>query len=101
MMRNPIVLPRALRFIACLQNRTAWIVSVAIGAAAIRLFFWAYTGSLWEDALITVLHSENAVSGLGLTHFKIDDPPVHGFTSPLSVLVRSSAMPYRSDSDSL
>src|SRR6185369_10662403 len=39
------------------------------------------------DALITILHAENAVAGLGLTHFKIDEPRIHGFTSPLSVLI--------------
>ena len=37
-------------------------------AVLVRLFYWGYTGRTWEDALITVLHSENAASGLGLTH---------------------------------
>jgi hypothetical protein len=60
---------------------------VVIFAVLIRIFFWAYTGRTWEDALITVLHSENAVHGLGLTHVKPGEPPLHGFTSPLSVLV--------------
>src|SRR5262245_49493102 len=61
------------------------LISVSL---AVRLIFWWYTGATWEDALITTLHSENFHSGLGLTHFKIDDPrPVHGFTSPISVLV--------------
>jgi len=63
------------------------LLLVAASAVAIRLFFWAYTGRTWEDALITVLHSENAVHGLGLTHVKPGEPPLHGFTSPLSVLV--------------
>lgn len=65
-----------------------WLVGLMTAAFLLRLFFWVYTGRTWEDALITVLHSENFYHGLGLTHFKIDDPkPLHGFTSPISVLV--------------
>lgn len=60
---------------------------VALLAVLIRLFYWDYTGRTWEDALITVLHSENAASGLGLTLVDPGEPPVHGFTSPLSVLL--------------
>jgi hypothetical protein len=60
------------------------LMAVAVG---LRLFFWIYTGRTWEDALITVLHSENFAAGLGLTHYKTDEGPIHGFTSPLSVLV--------------
>lgn len=62
---------------------------VLVGAAfAARLIFWIYTGRVWEDALITCLHSENLVRGLGMTHYLGEgEPPLHGFTSPLSVLV--------------
>jgi tetratricopeptide (TPR) repeat protein len=60
---------------------------VAAVAVGIRFFFWWYTGRVWEDALITVLHSENFVNGLGMTHYRVGEPPLHGFTSPLSVLV--------------
>lgn len=64
-----------------------WLVGLMALAFGLRLFFWLYTGRTWEDALISVLHSENFYHGLGLTHFKIDDPrPLHGFTSPISVL---------------
>ena len=56
-------------------------------AVAVRLFFWIYTNRTWEDALISVQHSENAALGLGLTHTPSNEPPLHGFTSPLSVLV--------------
>lgn len=59
----------------------------AIGAVLVRIVFWIYTDRIWEDALITILHARNAVSGLGLTHFKLNEGPIHGFTSPLSVLV--------------
>src|ERR1700753_3469103 len=60
---------------------------IAVSAMLIRIFYWAYTGRTWDDALITVLHSENAASGLGLTHFVPGERPLHGFTSPLSVLI--------------
>ncbi len=57
-------------------------------AILIRLFYWHYTDRTWEDALISVLHSENAARGLGLTHLQPPgEPPLHGFTSPLSVLI--------------
>jgi hypothetical protein len=57
-------------------------------AILVRLFYWHYTHRTWEDALITVLHSENFVRGLGLTHLQpAGEPPLHGFTSPLSVLI--------------
>jgi hypothetical protein len=63
------------------------VACFAVLAAVLRIVFWAYTGRVWEDALITILHAENFASGLGLTHFKPGEPPLHGFTSPLSVLV--------------
>lgn len=56
-------------------------------AMVLRIIFWAYTQRYWEDSLITCLHSENMASGLGLTHVRPGEPPLHGFTSPLSVLV--------------
>lgn len=62
-------------------------IVLAVVAIVLRLAFWMYTGRLWEDALITVLHGENAVAGLGLTHHHVTEPPIHGFTSPLSVLI--------------
>jgi hypothetical protein len=62
------------------------LVIIALGML-VRLFYWGYTERTWEDALITVLHSENAASGLGLTHITPGEPPLHGFTSPLSVLL--------------
>ena len=68
-----------------LQRRIIFVIALA--ACIIRLVFWAYTDRNWEDALITVLHSENFASGLGLTHYHPGQAPVHGFTSPLSVLI--------------
>jgi hypothetical protein len=63
------------------------LILIIVSAVLIRLFYWIYTDRTWEDALITVLHSENAASGLGLTHVHPGEPPLHGFTSPLSVLL--------------
>ena len=67
----------------------SWVLlGLMVASVLIRLFFWHYTHRTWEDALITVLHSENAASGLGLTHLQPPgQPPLHGFTSPLSVLI--------------
>ncbi len=65
---------------------SASIFAVASFAVLIRLFFWYYTRRTWEDALISTQHAENAARGLGLTHVP-GGPHVHGFTSPLSILV--------------
>lgn len=62
-------------------------VLLAIFAVVVRAVFWLCVDRYWEDALITCLHSENFVSGLGMTHVRPGEPPLHGFTSPLSVLV--------------
>ncbi len=60
---------------------------IAVVAMVLRVVFWIYTQRYWEDALITCLHSENVFRGLGLTHITSAGNPLHGFTSPLSVLV--------------
>lgn len=60
---------------------------IALLAAGLRLAFWAYTGRIWDDALIALLHSENAAAGLGLTHVHPGHAPVQGFTSPIAVLI--------------
>lgn len=58
-----------------------------IGLAVLtRVAFWLYTGRTWEDALITLTHARNAWDGVGLTHHA-SEPRVHGFTSPIGVLV--------------
>ena len=62
-------------------------LALAVAAIAVRLLFWAYTGRIWEDALITLAHSENAVRGIGLTLPQGGGRPVQGFSSPLGVLV--------------
>jgi hypothetical protein len=67
-----------------LVKAAGWIAVIAM---VLRIVFWIYTQRYWEDALITCLHAENMASGFGLTHFRPGEPPLHGFTSPLSVLV--------------
>ena len=67
-----------------LTIRYAW--GLMIGALVIRTVFALYTHRTLEDALITVIHAENCVAGIGLTHHA-SEPRVHGFTSPLSVLI--------------
>ncbi len=56
---------------------------LALGA---RLTFWLVTDRVWEDALITIAHARNAISGIGLTNHP-GEPVTHGFTSALSVLI--------------
>jgi hypothetical protein len=61
-------------------------------AVSVRIGFWIATERVWEDALITIRHAENAARGLGLTHHPLQGPPpVHGFTSPISVLIPLAA----------
>jgi len=71
------------------ENRqlALWALGLSVVAMLLRAIFWAYTQRYWEDAYITCLHSENFVLGYGLTHVRPGEPPLHGFTSPLSVLV--------------
>jgi hypothetical protein len=69
------------------RARDRWIVGSLMATAVVaRLVFWLVTDRVWEDALITIRHAENAVAGRGLTHHPAHGR-VHGFTSPLSVLV--------------
>lgn len=70
------------------EQSRRWLLWFAIGVAvALRLVFWGYTERIWEDALITVRHAEWAAAGEGLTHHPAQGAPIHGFTSPFSVLI--------------
>jgi hypothetical protein len=63
------------------------LLVIFLGLAALsRLVFWAYTGRIWEDAMITLTPARNVWEGFGLTHHA-SEPYVHSFTSPLSVLI--------------
>lgn len=66
------------------SRQTLWLVIA--GAALSGLLYSLYTDHIWEDYFITFRHSENLVNGHGL-RYQIGEPPVHGFTSPLGVLL--------------
>jgi hypothetical protein len=73
------------------QSSSAWLrrfapAAIAVAAALLRGLFTLSTERIWEDGLITLQHAENAAGGLGLTHHP-DHGLVHGFTSPLNVLI--------------
>ncbi|WP_164674452.1 hypothetical protein [Spirulina subsalsa] len=64
-----------------------WALTIGLFlAVSVRLTFWIYTDRTWEDALITTTHAMSAAEGIGLTHHA-GEPPIHGFTSVLSVLI--------------
>ncbi len=64
-----------------------WGCGMAVAAMLVRALYILLVRRTWEDALITCLHTENFAMGYGLTHVRPGEPPLHGFTSPLSVLV--------------
>jgi hypothetical protein len=71
--------------------RTRWMWFFIALAILLRIVFWIATERVWEDALITIRHAENAAQDNGLTHHPLQGPPVHGFTSPISVLIPLAA----------
>ncbi|MBN1864042.1 MAG: hypothetical protein JW808_03995 [Victivallales bacterium] len=66
---------------------TTWklVLAFAVLAALPPLVYVMYTGHIWEDFFITFRFSRNLADGLGLVY----EPGkrVHGFTSPLGVLI--------------
>jgi hypothetical protein len=67
--------------------REHWLLTAAIAAGlATRIAFWIATNRQFEDGLITTIHARNAAQGLGLVPH-LGEGHVHGFTSPISVLV--------------
>lgn len=65
--------------------RLKLIIVFALTAALIPLLYILYTGHIWEDFFITFKFSRNLAEGNGLVY----EPGirVHGFTSPLGVLL--------------
>src|SRR6185295_2100971 len=61
------------------------LVAFGIAACLVGLGYSLYTQQIWEDALITLRHSENLSNGQGLTYNPGER--VHGFTSPINVLL--------------
>src|SRR5262245_31992816 len=68
---------------AFLQRRET--IGFALLAAVVPLSFALYTHHIWEDFFITFRHSANLCEGNGLV-YNVGER-VHGFTSPLGVLL--------------
>src|SRR5215212_5460788 len=66
-----------------LSARTGAVVFIA--ACLVCLGYTFYTNQTWEDSLITLRHGENLLKGEGLTYNP--GTRVHGFTSPINVLL--------------
>lgn len=60
-------------------------ILLLFAAFLIPLFYAFYTGHIWEDYYITYKFSKNLVEGNGLVY--TPGERVHGFTSPLGVLL--------------
>lgn len=65
------------------RNREVYIFCAL--TALVLAFFTLYTDNIWEDFFITFRHSQNLCEGNGLLYNPGER--VHGFTSPLGVLV--------------
>jgi hypothetical protein len=63
----------------------AGVILFVVAACLVCLGYTLYTDQTWEDSLITLRHSENLLKGEGLT-FNPGER-VHGFTSPINVLL--------------
>lgn len=61
------------------------VVLLAVLAALVPLGYVLYTRHIWEDYFITFRHSQNLCEGYGLVYNPGER--VHGFTSPLGVLL--------------
>src|SRR6185295_11098804 len=90
---HPASMPSRSEWVCECRRRVAEMVArepltlVFIGVAvATRVAFWAYTGRIWEDAIISLSPARNVWEGVGLTHHA-SEPRVHSFTSALGELV--------------
>lgn len=61
------------------------LIIFVIAAIFIPLFYSLYTHNLWEDFFTTFRHSKNLAEGKGLVYNPGER--VHGFTSPIGVLL--------------
>ncbi|MBI2823798.1 MAG: hypothetical protein HYX69_03790 [Planctomycetia bacterium] len=67
-----------------------WAVALLVLAAClVTLGYALFTGHIWEDSFITLRHSENLLQGEGLVYNPGER--VHGFTSPINVLLLAAA----------
>lgn len=63
----------------------AGAILFVVTACLVCLGYTFYTNQIWEDSLITLRHSENLLKGEALT-YNVGER-VHGFTSPINVLL--------------
>src|SRR5262245_14097626 len=61
------------------------LILFAVLACLVCLGYTLFTHQVWEDSLITLRHSENLLKGEGLVYNPGER--VHGFTSPVQVLL--------------
>jgi hypothetical protein len=71
--------------VSCLRKPPAYAWAIFGLSVAIPLFFVFTTNQIWEDFFITYRFSENLARGHGLV-YSVGER-VHGFTSPLNVLL--------------
>ena len=69
----------------CHGGRSLVLLCGALLAAATALFYCFYANEVWEDYFITFKFSQNLCEGKGLVYHAGER--VHGFTSPLGVLL--------------
>jgi hypothetical protein len=78
------IIQPATETVAGAPSRAGTIVFV-VAACLVCLVYTLYTKQTWEDSLITLRHCENLLNGNGLTYNPGEK--VHGFTSPINVLL--------------
>jgi hypothetical protein len=71
------------------KGRRRWPVLFITAAALSPLAYALYTGQIWEDYFITFRYSQNLCDGLGPVYNAGER--VHGFTSPLGMLLPALA----------
>ncbi len=74
-----------LRFQAARAWRARGTLAFILLTCAVPLWYTLYTKHVWEDFFITFRHSQNLCEGNGLVYNPGER--VHGFTSPLGVLL--------------
>jgi len=67
------------------NNQKSCVVIFVILAVVAALFYSIFTQEAWEDFFITFKFSKNLIDGHGLVYDP--DQRIHGFTSPLGVLL--------------
>ncbi|MEM7247291.1 MAG: hypothetical protein AAF533_18255 [Acidobacteriota bacterium] len=67
------------------SSRRRLLLTVFLAATLVPLAFALFTQQVWEDYFITFRHSRNWALGQGLVHQPGET--IHGFTSPLNVLI--------------